>query len=122
MIREWLATWRRRARADVGPALDTAVFLGAQFDFAAAQMEGLRDALAEALQRADTAERRAAVLEARLARYEYVELQRRGLAYHMARGEEARRRVEDEPTVRARAMGRASGRPAPATEQYRRPR
>jgi hypothetical protein len=106
VIREWLATWRRRARAGVGPALDPTLFLGAQFDFAAAQMEGLRDALAEA--RKELAEERAAhaleVARLRVSLATALSMQYLQAAAHRAP------RPGDEPTVVVSA------------EQYRRPR
>lgn len=119
MIRGW---FRRRPAPAVHRSVDEAVFFGAQLDVRDAQIEGLRDALAEANARADAAERRSAVLEGRLARHEAAELMRRGLMEHMRRP--AREREHSsvlEPTVvingDAFQATRPAG-PAPATEQW----
>lgn len=126
MIRAWLATARRRHAAPGvhRVPVDEVTFLGAQFDVRDAQIEGLRDALAEALQRADAAERRAAVLEGRLARWETADLMRRGLMEHMRRpARERERSAALEPTVAVTTEELRRSRPIDApTEQYRRPR
>lgn len=113
MIREWLSSYRRRARADVAPSVDTAVFLGAQFDLRDGQLEGMREALAEANARADAAERRSAVLEGLLSTYKAREF--------MQTAARLRTRLADEPTavVSTDQLRRSRpAEPAPATEQW----
>lgn len=115
MIRSWLR--RRGAGAGDGRGVDTAVFLGAQFDLRDGQIAGLRDALAEANTRAERAERRAAVLEGQLSTYKAREF--------MATAARLRARLAEEPTAQVSADQFRRTRPsgsAPATEQYRRPR
>lgn len=112
MIRAWRARRRRPARQLV----DAAVVVTAQIDVRDGQIEGLRDALAEAnrlLAEEQAARARdVAQLRAALAPYLAQEWARRGAA--------AARRLAEEPTVRARAMGRAPGWKSSATERWER--
>jgi hypothetical protein len=55
--------WFRRRRPTVGVPLDTTVFIGAQLDVRDAQIEGLRDALAEALRQLADRDRQIAQLQ-----------------------------------------------------------
>ncbi len=132
MIRAWLATARRRHAAPGvhRVPVDEVTFLGAQFDVAAAQIEGLRTALAEAQK--ELAEEKAgrahdvALLRAALAKYTAQEVMRAGLMEHMRRpARERERSAALEPTVAVTTEELRRARPAgsaPATEQYRRPR
>lgn len=112
MIRAWRARRRRPARQLV----DAAVVVTAQIDVRDGQIEGLRDALAEANR---------LLAEERAARARDVAQLRAALAPYLAqewarRGARAARRLAEEPTVRARAMGRAPGWKGSATERWER--
>jgi hypothetical protein len=95
--------WRRRParRAPV----DEVTFLGAQFDVRDAQIEGLRDALAEA-------HRQLAVVSAELATHKTREF--------MAHALRLRARLAEEPTAHVTPEQLARSRPMDApTEQWR---
>jgi hypothetical protein len=112
VIRAWLSTARRRAPSVPSKPVDPAVFLGAQFDLKDAQIEGLRDALAEAQRQLSDERRRSAVLVGQLATYKA-----REWPAHAAR---LRRRLAEEPTTEVTAHQLARSRPMDApTEQWR---
>lgn len=113
MIRGWF----RRRRVDV-PQLDTAVFLGAQFDVRDARIEGLQDALGEAHKK---------LAEEKAARVREVAQLRGALAPYLVgtylrQGIATAKRLAEEDTAVVSADQLRRTRPAPATEQYRRPR
>lgn len=89
MIRSWLR--RRRPPADL---VDAAVVVTAQIDVRDGQIEGLRDALAEARQQLEYERQVAAVLAGQLAAYKARE--------YMAAAARARRRLAEDTTLRDR--------------------
>lgn len=114
MIREWLASWRRHRAAWAGErawARDRRRHPDERIALRDEQIAGLRAELSAAQQRE-------AQLQVALA----AAVMGAGLERHFAEGRRAAARL-DGPTVvmRADALPRPAG-PAPATEQYRRPR
>lgn len=110
MIRAWFR--RRRALPPANLPLDPTVIIGAQIDVRDGQIEGLRDALAEAHRRLADERRRNAVLLGELATYKT-----RDYAAHAAR---ARRRLAEEPTLRTSVEQFQRTRPAAETERWTR--
>jgi len=97
--------WRRRPAPGVHRPVDQATFLGAQFDVRDAQIEGLRDALAEA-------HRHLAIVQAELATHKT-----RAFMAHALR---LRARLAEEPTAHVTREQLARSRPMDApTEQWR---
>lgn len=105
MIRAWLSTARRRPPARL---VDAAVVVTAQIDVRDGQIEGLRDALAEAQQRLALCQRELATYKTR----DWLLL-----------AAACRARLADDRTAEVTAHQLSRSRPMAApTEQYRRPR
>jgi hypothetical protein len=102
VIRAWLS---RRRTPGVHRSVDQVTFLGAQFDVRDAQIEGLRDALAEA-------HRQLAVVRAELATHK--------TRTFMAHALRLRARLAEEPTAHVTSEQLARSRPMDApTEEWR---
>jgi hypothetical protein len=117
VIRVWLS---RRRTAGVHRSVDEVTFLGAQFDVRDAQIEGLRDALAEAVKKL-AEERSAHAVEAARLRYALAQAVRHaGLDRYLRQGVEQARRLAEEPTAHVTREQLARSRPMDApTEQWR---
>lgn len=116
VIRVWLS---RRRTPGVHRSVDEAVFLGAQFDVRDAQIEGLRDALAEALKKLDE-EKAARARDVAQLRYALAQAVRHaGLDHFLRQGIAQARRLAEEPTAHVTAEQFARSRPMDApTEQW----
>lgn len=117
MIREWLATWRRHRAARRGERAwfrDRRRHPDERIKLRDEQIVVLREQ--NSALTAENAQLRVAIGAAVMSRD--LEYFRQIGAERARRVAEESHRIANEPTVQARAMGRAPGRPAPATEQY----